>query len=125
MASSLGQFAQFDKKKMKEIARKAAYAAAETKRKKREIRTVLQTILNGTYTVLDSEGEEVKLSGNEIFALRAFENAITPGRDQAKWWEYVRDTVGEKPKEEVELVDTRVVVDIEDDSDNDKEEDIQ
>ena len=122
MASSLGQFANFDKKKMREIARKAAYAAAETKRKKKEIRTVLQAILDGNYTVLDADGEEVKLSGNEIFALRAFENAITPNRDQAKWWEYVRDTVGQKPTDKVELSETRVMVDI-DDSDDNQEED--
>ena len=124
MASSLGQFASFDKKKMKEIARKAAYAAAESKRRKREIRTVLQTILDGTYTVLDSDGQEVKLTGNEIFALRAFENAITPGRDQTRWWEFVRDTVGQKPSDKIEVSDTRVVVDI-DDSDDNQEEDIQ
>ena len=123
MASSLGQFATFDKKKMKEIARKAAYAAAESKRHKKEIRTVLQTILDGNYTVIDADGEEVKLSGNEIFALRAFEGAITPGRDQAKWWEYVRDTVGQKPTDKIEVSDTRIVVDI-DDSDDDKEENI-
>lgn len=123
--SSLGQFATFEKTKMKEIARKAAYAAAETKRKKKEIRTVLQTILDGTYTVLDSDGQEVKLSGNEIFALRAFEGAITPGRDQYKWAEFVRDTAGQKPTDRIEVSDTRVVVDIEDDSDEDNEEGIQ
>lgn len=117
MASSLGQFAQFDKKKMKEIARKAAYAAAESKRHKKEIRTVLQTILDGKYSVLDADGQEVTLSGNEIFALRAFENAVTPGRDQAKWWEYVRDTVGQKPTDRIEVSDTRVVVDIDDSDD--------
>lgn len=123
MASSLGQFANFDKKKMREIARKAAYAAAETKRKKKEIRTTLQAILDGNYTVLDADGQEVTLTGNEIFALRAFEGAVTPGRDQAKWWEYVRDTVGQKPTDKIEVSDTRVVVDI-DDSDDDKEENI-
>ena len=123
MASSLGQFANFDKKKMREIARKAAYAAAESKRKKKEIRTTLQAILDGNYTVLDADGQEVTLTGNEIFALRAFEGAVTPGRDQAKWWEYVRDTVGQKPTDKIEVSDTRVVVDI-DDSDDDKEENI-
>lgn len=123
MASSLGQFASFDKNKMREIARKAAYAAAESKRKKKEIRTVLQTILDGNYTVLDADGEEVKLSGNEIFALRAFENAVIPNRDQAKWWEYVRDTVGQKPTDKVEFTDTRVVVDIDDSDDEGTEED--
>ena len=123
MASSLGQFANFDKKKMREIARNAAYAAAESKRKKKEIRTTLQAILDGKYTVLDADGQEVTLTGNEIFALRAFEGAVTPGRDQAKWWEYVRDTVGQKPTDKIEVSDTRVVVDI-DDSDDDKEENI-
>lgn len=113
----LGQFTSFDKKKMREIARKAGEASVEARRKKKEIRTVLQTILDGSYTVLDATGEEVKLSGNEIFALRAFENSITPGKDQVKWWEYVRDTVGQKPTDKIELSDTRVVVDIDDSDD--------
>ena len=80
-------------------------------------------MLDGKYSIEDEEGNTKKLTGYEILALQAFMNATTPSKEQKGWWELIRDTIGQKPSEKVEVTDTTITVDIEDDTE-DKEADI-
>lgn len=113
-SSAGGRFSKLPKDEMRAIAKKGAEASAEAKRKKKQLQLNLQKMLDGKYIVEDEEGKTKKLTGYEILALQAFINATTPSRDQKDWWTLVRDSVGEKPTDKVEVSDTRVVVDIDD-----------
>lgn len=122
--SSAGyRFSKLPKDEMRAIAKKGAEASAEAKRRNRELKYNLQKMLDGKYSVEDEEGNVKKLSGYEILALQAFINATTPSRDQKGWWEMIRDTIGQKPTDKLEVTDTTITVDIEDEAE-DKETDI-
>ena len=77
-----------------EEASKGGKASGEARARKRDIRRALEALLEKTYH--DSKGNE--LSGAELIALKQMNKAIN---GDAKAFELVRDTAGQKPVEKV------------------------
>lgn len=71
-------------------------ASGEARRAKRDIRRALEALLEKDYK--DKTGEV--LSGAEAIALRQIEKAL---KGDTKAFEVVRDTVGQKPAEKIEM----------------------
>ncbi len=85
-----------------ENARKGGIASGKARREKRLIKDALQKALSGKYEV---EGKDKKLSGYDAMAVAMIMQALG-GNVQA--FKEIRDTVGEKPKDTVELESTEV-----------------
>lgn len=83
-------------------------ASVEARRKKKELRLVLEMLLEKEFT--DKKG--VSKSGAEILALAQFEKAM---KGDTRAFEVVRDTAGQKPAEKVMIseVDPATVEEIE------------
>lgn len=86
----------------KENARKGGIASGKARREKKMIKDALQKALNSKYEV---EGKDRKLSGYEAMAIAMIMQALG-GNVQA--FKEIRDTVGEKPKDTLELESTEV-----------------
>lgn len=83
--------------KVKENARKGGIASGKARREKKLIQEALQKALKGRYEV----GEDnLKLNGYDAMAIAMIQQAIG-GNVQA--FKEIRDTIGEKPKDTVEL----------------------
>lgn len=80
-----------------EEAKKGGIKSGETRRRKRDLRLAMEALLEKTYST--SEGTE--LSGAEAIALKQMEKAL---KGDARAFELVRDTAGQKPVEVVEQV---------------------
>lgn len=80
-----------------EEAKKGGIASGEARRRKRDLRLAMEALLEKTYST--SEGTE--LSGAEAIALKQMEKAL---KGDARAFELVRDTAGQKPVEVVEQV---------------------
>lgn len=78
------------------IASQGGKASGEARRAKRDIRKALEALLEKDYT--DKHGNTV--SGAEAIALKQLEKAL---KGDTKAFEVVRDTVGQKPSDKVEL----------------------
>jgi len=72
--------------------------SAEVRREKRDLRKAMETLLDKSFT--GKNGEE--LSGAEAIAIKQFEKAL---KGDAKAFELVRDTSGQKPVEKVMVAD--------------------
>lgn len=80
----------------REIAKQGGKASGEARRKKRDLRLALEMILEKDFT--DKSGNTV--SGTEAIATKLFEQAM---RGNVKAFETLRDTVGQKPVDKVEV----------------------
>lgn len=80
-----------------EEAKKGGIASGEARRRKRDLRLAMQKLLEDEYTTSDG----TKISGAEAIALKQMEKAL---KGDAKAFELVRDTSGQKPVEVVEQV---------------------
>ena len=80
-----------------EEAKKGGIASGEARRRKRDIRLAMEALLEKQYKGKD--GKEI--SGAEAIALKQMEKAL---KGDAKAFELVRDTAGQKPIEKVEQV---------------------
>jgi hypothetical protein len=89
-------------------------AGGETKRRKRDMRLALEALLEKDYNIKDPDhqGKTKDVSGAEALALVMMSKAL---RGDAKAWELVRDTAGQKPIEKIMVadVDAEVVEQIE------------
>ena len=81
-------------------AKKAGKASGVSRRKNKSIRDALKALLSGK---VEYEGEQ--MGGNDALALSAFNKAL---KGDVQAFKEIRDTVGEKPKDMIELEDTRV-----------------
>lgn len=79
-----------------EEAKKGGIASGEARRRKRDIRLALEALLEKDYA--DKSGKS--LSGAEAIALKQIEKAL---RGDTKAFEVVRDTVGQKPIDRIEV----------------------
>lgn len=79
----------------KKLASKAGKASGEARKKKAQLREALQQALNGKYSV-----DNNVLNGFDAIAFSMIKEAIG-GNVQA--FKEIRDTIGEKPKDTVEL----------------------
>ena len=80
---------------LREITRKGGKASGEARKKKKTIREALQGILSGKYEL---DGKTV--SGYEALAITAFKTAME-GNVQA--FKEIRDTIGEKPTDKLNV----------------------
>lgn len=76
--------------------RKGGIASGEARRNKRDIRMALEALLEKEYT--DKAGNV--MTGVEAIALKQMEKAM---KGDTKAFEVVRDTVGQKPTERVDM----------------------
>lgn len=83
------------KSEQREIASSGGKASGEKRRKNKSIREALVAVLKGTYTV-----NEQIVDGYAAMAISAFNEAMN-GNIQA--FNSIRDTVGEKPTDKVNL----------------------
>ena len=85
-------------KQRRENAKKAGIASGEARRKKRDLKLAMQALLEAD--IKDKRTGEV-MSGAEAIALAQYRKAM---KGDAKAFELVRDTSGQKPVEKVEQV---------------------
>lgn len=83
---------------------KGGIASGEARRRKRDIRLAMEALLEKQYKGKDGK----QLSGAEAIALKQMEKAL---KGDAKAFELVRDTAGQKPIEKVEQVNIDVEYD--------------
>lgn len=76
---------------------KGGKASAASKRRKKEFRDVFQALLDGR----DIKGPDgKKLTGTEALAMKVFQLAL---KGDLRAFEIIRDTVGQKPVDKVEV----------------------
>lgn len=94
--------------------RAGGIAGGATKRKNRDIRVAINELLEKGYNIKDPDNPSKRkdVSGAEALALVMMSKAL---RGDAKAWELVRDTAGQKPIEKIMVadVDAEVVEQIE------------
>lgn len=81
----------------REKGRKGGVASGAARRRKKEFRDVFQALLDGK-EIIGSDGK--KLSGTEALAMKVFQLAL---RGDLRAFEIIRDTVGQKPVDKVEV----------------------
>ena len=85
-------------KQRRENAQKAGIASGEARRKKRDLKLAMQALLEAD--IKDKKTGEV-MSGAEAIAVAQYKKAL---KGDAKAFELIRDTSGQKPIEKVEQV---------------------
>ena len=83
----------------REIARKGGLASGETRRKKKQLKEILDVLMDRD-AGRDSDGNQITAA--EAMAISAVRAAMN---GDWKAWELVRDTVGQKPVEKVMLAE--------------------
>ena len=86
------------KKKARELGAKGGKASGEARRRKRDLKLAMQALLEAD--IKDNKTGE-KMSGAEAIAMAQMKKAL---KGDAKAFELVRDTSGQKPVEKVEQV---------------------
>lgn len=95
-----------------EEASKGGKRSAEARRAKRDLRIALEILLEKTY--VDKSGNEI--TGTTAVASKLFEQAM---KGNVKAFETLRDTVGQKPVEKIEQLQTDIVINLGDENDTD------
>lgn len=95
-----------------EEASKGGKRSAEARRAKRDLRKALEMLLEKDFT--DKNGNVA--TGTEAIATKLFEQAM---KGNVKAFETLRDTVGQKPIDKIEHLNTDIVINLGDDNDND------
>ncbi len=80
--------------------RNGGKASGEVRRRNKSLREALQALLNGEY---EQNGET--LDGYSLLAFKAFEQAQN---GSIKAFEVIRDSIGEKPTDKVEVADSNI-----------------
>lgn len=81
----------------REIGRKGGIASGEARREKRDLKRACDTLLEKDYT--DKNG--ITLTGAEAIVTKQFEKAL---KGNARAFELIRDTAGQKPTEKINVV---------------------
>lgn len=87
-------FNEITAERQREIAKKGGKASAETRKKRKDIRLAIESLLEREYKGKGGES----LSGAEAIAIKQMEKAL---RGDTKAFEVIRDTSGQKPVEKV------------------------
>lgn len=98
----------------REEAKRGGKASAEARRKKRDLRLALETLLEGSVKVVDkSTGAERLVTGTEAITTKLFEQAM---KGNVKAFKTIRETVGQDPVQKIEVAQTdpAVVQEVED-----------
>ena len=97
-----------------EEAKKGGVNSGKARRAKRDLRLALEMLLEKGFT--DKNGKQ--LTGTEAITAKLFEQAM---KGNVKAFETIRDTVGQKPVEKVQQLQTDIVINLGDDNDTDKQ----
>lgn len=95
-----------------EEAKKGGINSGKARRAKRDLRKALEMLLEKNFK--DKNGNEV--TGTEAITAKLFEQAM---KGNVKAFETLRDTVGQKPVEKIEQLQTDIVINLGDEDDND------
>lgn len=95
-----------------EEAKKGGINSGKARRAKRDLRKALELLLEKDFK--DKSGNTV--SGTEALTTKLFEQAM---KGNVKAFETIRDTVGQKPIEKVQQLQTDIVIDLGEHNDTD------
>ena len=93
--------------------KKGGKASGEARRAKRDLRLALEMLLEKNFK--DKNGNDI--TGTEAITAKLFEQAM---KGNVKAFETLRDTVGQKPIEKVQQLQTDIVINLGDEDDNNK-----
>ena len=96
-----------------EEAKKGGIASGEARRKKRDLRKALETLLESNVNVVDKQsGEVIQLTGTQAVTRKLFEQAM---KGNIKAFIAIRETVGQDPVQKIEVsqTDPAVVAEVE------------
>lgn len=100
---------------VREIARKGGIASGEARRRKREIKDSLDLLLSLPFKIKAKNADAIREQLNNLgvpeeeidnqmaMAFSMFINSVGTGKNAVSAATFIRDTLGEKPKEKVEL----------------------
>lgn len=100
---------------VREIARKGGIASGEARRRKREIKDSLDLLLSLPFKIQANNADTIRQQLNNLgvpedeidnqmaMAFSMFINSVGTGKNAVSAATFIRDTLGEKPKEKVEL----------------------
>lgn len=96
-----------------EEASKGGKASGETRRKKRDLRKALESLLEGNVNVVGKDGELVQMTGTQAITRKLFEQAM---KGNVKAFKTIRETVGQDPVQKIEVAQTdpAIVQEVED-----------
>lgn len=85
----------------RKIASAGGKASGEARRNKKDLREALEILLEAEHNVKDKRtGKETKMLGTDILATAIYQKAQ---KGNTKAFELIRDTIGQKPVEKVEI----------------------
>ena len=93
---NLKSFSERTEKEQREIQQKGGIASGEARRRKRDIRLALEALLEKD--ISDKNGNV--MTTTEAIALKQIEKAL---KGDTRAFEVVRDTVGQKPTDKIDL----------------------
>ena len=108
-------FNELTEEEHREIARKGGIASGEARRRKREIKDSLDILLSLPFKIDGDAADAVRTQLNKLgvqedeidnqmaMAFSMFINSVGTGKNAVSAATFIRDTLGEKPKEKVEL----------------------
>lgn len=111
-------FNELTEEKQRELASKGGKASVEARRRKRDMKKTLEMLATLPFEIKDKNGNSIKaqlqamgISEEDIDYEMAmnysiFLTAIKGGKNQVSAATFIRDTLGEKPKEVVEVSKT-------------------
>lgn len=111
-------FSERSKEEARELGRKGGIASGEARRRKREIKDSLDLLLSMPFKLDGNAADMVRTQLNKLgvpdddidnqmaMAFSMFVNAVGTGKNAVSAATFIRDTLGEKPKEKVELTNS-------------------
>lgn len=95
-----------------EEAKKGGKASAEARRRKRDLRIALESLLESEVKKKDLKGKEKNMTVAEAMSLEQVRKAL---KGDSKAYEIVRDSSGQKPVEKIQVaeVDQSIIDDVE------------
>lgn len=108
-------FNERTEEEQREIARKGGIASGEARRRKREIKDSLDLLLSLPFKIKAKNADTIREQLNNLgvpedeidnqmaMAFSMFINSVGTGKNAVSAATFIRDTLGEKPKEKVEL----------------------
>lgn len=108
-------FNERTEEEQREIARKGGIASGEARRRRREIKDSLDLLLSLPFKIQANNADTIRQQLNNLgvpedeidnqmaMAFSMFINSVGTGKNAVSAATFIRDTLGEKPKEKVEL----------------------
>lgn len=88
--------------KAREIGSKGGKASVEARRKKRDLRLALESLLESEVKKKDLKGKEKNMTVAEAMSLEQVRKAL---KGDSKAYEIVRDSSGQKPVEKIQMAE--------------------